>query len=147
MQKRLDLYTIFPDVFRLYRELDAALKSAGINPLYFEMIKIRASQLNGCAYCLDKHIADALKLGEDPRKIHVLSAWREAIEWFNEEEQAILQLTEEITLIGSHGISDEIYNNAVALFGEEQYALLMVAAININSWNRIGVGLKLHPKK
>jgi AhpD family alkylhydroperoxidase len=147
MQKRLDLYTLFPDVFRLNRELDASLKSAGINPLYFELIRIHASQLNGCAYCLDKHTGDALKLGEDPRRIHVLSAWREAAEWFSEEEQTILQLTEEITMIGNHGISEKVYNKAIELFGEDQYALLMVAAISINSWNRIGIGLSLHPKR
>src|SRR5262249_36598944 len=122
-----------------------AIKKADIHPLRIEMIKIRASQLNGCAYCLNMHINDALKLGEDPKRIYVLSAWREALSWFSEEEQIILQLTEQITEIGHHGISDEVYDKAISLFGEEKTAHLIMATISINSWNRIGVGLNLHP--
>ncbi|WP_418123813.1 carboxymuconolactone decarboxylase family protein [Chryseobacterium sp. PTM-20240506] len=74
-----------------------------------------------------------------------MSAWHEAKNWFTTEEQIILQLTEEITLIGSHGISDSVYDKAVETFGEEKTAHLILAAISINSWNRIGVGLQMHP--
>lgn len=147
MKTRLAMHNVVPDAYRLMREFDAVVKNADINPLHLEIIKTRASQLNGCAYCLNKHIGDAVKLGEDPRRMYVLSAWREAQDWFTEEEQIILLLTEEITQIGQHGISDEVYDRALARFGETKLAHLILAAVSINSWNRIGVGLNLHPSK
>jgi AhpD family alkylhydroperoxidase len=146
MKKRLALQTFLPDAYKLMKEMDGMIKD-GINPLYLEMIKTRASQINGCAYCLNMHITDAVKLGEDPQRMHVLSAWREAKHWFTEEEQIILQLTEEITLIGQHGISEAVYDRAEEIFGEEKLAHIILAAISINSWNRVGVGLHLHPVK
>ncbi|SDF26296.1 alkylhydroperoxidase AhpD family core domain-containing protein [Mucilaginibacter pineti] len=145
MKTRLNLNDMFPEAYRHLKEIDAQIKAQGLNPLYLEMIKTRASQLNGCAYCLNKHVQDAIKLGEDPKRMYVLSAWMETPDWFTDEEQIILRLTEEITQIGSHGISDEVYDQAITLFGEQKTAFLVMAAININSWNRIGVGLALHP--
>lgn len=144
MKKRLALQKYLPQAYQLMKEMDDLIKE-GIDPLHLEIIKIRSSQLNGCAYCLNKHITDAIQLGEDPQRIHVLSAWHEAKNWFTDEEQIILQLTEEITRIGAHGISDDVYDRAVETFGEEKTAHLILAAISINSWNRIGVGLNMHP--
>ena len=146
MKKRLLFHDYLPEAYKLMKEIDAVAK-VGIEPLYIEMIKIRTSQLNGCAYCLNMHITDAIKLGEDPQRLNVLSAWREALNWFTEEEQVILQLTEEVTLIGQHGISDKVYDRAVELFGEEKLARLILAAISINSWTRVGVSQHLHPVK
>ena len=146
MKKRHAVQNYLPDAYRLMREIDSLIKT-GINPYYFELIKIRASQLNGCAYCINAHINDAMKLGEDLQRLNLLSAWREAENWFNEDEQTIIRLTEEITLIGEHGISDEVYEKAIELFGEEKLSYLIMAAISINSWNRLGVGLRLHPVK
>jgi AhpD family alkylhydroperoxidase len=145
--KRLQMGRVFPEAYRLMKEIDAEIKKAGLNPLWLEMIKVRASQLNGCAYCLNQHSADAIKLGEKPERLYVLSAWREAKDWFTEDEQIILQMTEEVTLIGQQGISDEVYNNAIRLFGEDNTARLLMAMISINSWNRVGVGLSMHPVK
>jgi len=145
MTSRLNLNKIFPDAYRILIQMDEAIKKSDINPLYLELIKIRASQLNGCAYCLSKHTADAVKLGENPKRIFVINAWREAPDWFSGEEKTILHLTEEITQIGVNGLSDLVYDTAVKLFGEEKTAYLIMAIININSWNRIGVGLHLHP--
>lgn len=147
MKKRLNMHAIFPDLYKHLSQIDTQIKEAGIPPLYLELIKIRTSQINGCAYCLDKHIGDAIKLGEDPRKIYVLSAWHEAQNWFSQEEQAIIRLTEEIAHIGEHGISNEVYDNALELFGEEKLGFLIAAAISMNAWNRLGVGLNLHPVK
>ncbi len=142
---RLKMNETFPESYKLLWEIDSLIKKAGIPQLYLELIKLRASQLNGCAYCLNVHSNDAIKHGEDSKRIYVLSAWREAKDWFNEEEQVILQLTEEITQIGNHGISDEVYNRSIELFGEQKTGYLIMAAININSWNRLGVGLNMHP--
>jgi AhpD family alkylhydroperoxidase len=144
MKKRLALQKYLPQAYQLMKEMDDLINK-GIEPLHLEMIKIRASQLNGCAYCLNKHITDAIQLGEDPHRIYVLSAWHEAKNWFTDEEQIILQLTEEITKIGEHGITDDVYDRAIETFGEEKTGHLILAAISINSWNRIGIGLSMHP--
>jgi AhpD family alkylhydroperoxidase len=146
MKKRLSLQDYLPQAYKLMKEIDSLVKE-GVEPLYIEMIKIRTSQLNGCAYCLNMHITDAIKLGEDSQRLNVLSAWKEALNWFSEEEQIILKLTEEITLIGQHGISEDVYDRAVELFGEEKLARLIVAVISINSWTRVGVSFHLHPLK
>lgn len=147
MKKRLLMHEHFPESYKLMKELDELIKKSGIPPLQLEMIKIRASQINGCAYCMDKHSGDAVKQGEDLRRLYVLSGWREAINWFSEEEQTILQLTEEISLIGEQGLSDATYDKALELFGESRLAYLIMAVISINAWNRVGVGLKMQPVK
>lgn len=126
-------------------QLSHAVANTGIDNLHQELIKIRASQINGCAYCLHKHFRDAIRYGEDPKRLFVLSAWREAKNWFNKEEQVILRLTEEITLIAEHGLSDQTYEEAIALFGEAMTAKLIVAAININALNRLAVSINMHP--
>jgi AhpD family alkylhydroperoxidase len=130
---------------QIFMQLSEAVANTGIDKLHQELIKIRASQINGCAYCLHKHSKDAITHGEDPKRLYVLSAWREAKNWFSKEEQLILRLTEEITLIADHGLSDQTYGEAVALFGEETTAKLIVAVININGLNRLGVSLTMHP--
>lgn len=147
MNKRIDLFQNFAENSKLMIEMDKNILKSGIPPLYIELIKIRASQINGCAYCIDKHIADALKMGEDQRKINVLGAWHEAKDWFSEEETIVIRLTEEVTLITQNGISNEVFEKGLELFGEEKFSNLIMAAISINSWNRVGVGLHLHPTK
>lgn len=147
MKQRLLMREHFPESVQLIGKLDEIIKTAGIDPLHFEMIRIRASQINGCAYCMNKHTEDALRLGEDPHRIYVVSGWKEARNWFSEEEQTILQLTEEITLISMQGLSDETYDKALALFGASRLAALIMAIVSINAWNRVGVALRMHPIK
>jgi len=122
--------------------LEAYGKTCSINPILKELIKIRASQINGCAYCLDMHTADALKLGENSRRIFALSVWHES-HLLTIEERAILQLTEEVTRIYEKGISDETYNNVVSLFGEKITAQIIMLIVTINAWNRIAVSTKM----
>jgi len=145
MSKRLNLKELIPDSHQILMQLSQFVANSGIDKLQQELIKIRASQINGCAYCMHMHSKDALKYGEDPKRLYVLSAWREAKNWFSEADQVILKLTEEITLIANHGLSDQTYGEAVALFGEEVTAKLIVAVININALNRVGVSLNMHP--
>lgn len=145
MGNRLNLQKLIPDAYQKLVQLDQFVSTSGINELQQELIKIRASQINGCAFCMNMHIKDALKHGEDPKRIYVLSAWREAKKWFSEEDQLILMLTEEVTLIANGGLSDETYSKVVEVFGEETTAKLIIAVININAWNRIGVSLNMHP--
>lgn len=145
MANRFNLREIIPGTHQIFLQLSQAVANMEIDKLHQELIKIRASQINGCAYCLHKHIKDAITYGEDPKRLYVLSAWREAKNWFSKEEQVILRLTEEITLIANHGLSDQTYDEAIALFGEELTAKLIVAVININALNRLAVSLTMHP--
>lgn len=103
-----------------------------------DLIEIRASQINGCAFCLNLHIDMALKHGEDPRRIYLLDAWQEA-ELYTEEEKVALQMTEEITLIHQEGLTDETYEQATLFFDEEQIAQLIMTVVTINAWNRIEI--------
>jgi AhpD family alkylhydroperoxidase len=145
MKKRIDFNTVQPAAYDAMDALDQFVDRSSIDKLHRELIKIRASQINGCAYCVDMHSHDALKLGESLQKVLLVSAWREARGHFSEEERLLFQLTEEITLIHLHGLSDETYSKAIELFGEEKTAQIIMAIVTINAWNRIGVATQLSP--
>ena len=145
METRFKMREVQPEAYRPLVELSKYVESSAIDPLHREMIKIRASQINGCAYCINAHTKDARKLGETEQRIYLLSAWRESPQ-FTEEERVILEMTEEITLIHRHGLSQEVYQKALALFGEVKTAHIIMAIININAWNRIGVSLHMQPQ-
>jgi AhpD family alkylhydroperoxidase len=123
--------------------LEGYLQTTSLNHTQKELIKMRASQINGCAFCIDMHTKDALKYGETPQRIFLLNAWREAKDFFTEEEQVLLQMTEEITLISQKGLTDETYYKAKQLFDEAKIAQIIMAIITINAWNRIGVSTHL----
>ena len=144
MNKRMDLAVVEPNAFKTLLGLEKYISTTELTKLHFELIKIRASQINGCAFCLDMHTKDARKLGETEQRLNTLSLWRDT-PFFTKEEQAILALTEEVTLIHKH-VSDETYNNAVTLLGEKYTAQVIMAAIIINSWNRIGVATGKMPE-
>jgi AhpD family alkylhydroperoxidase len=135
-----------PDAYKAMAVLGQYVSNTSIEPIHRELIKIRASQINGCAYCISMHTKDARKLGEMEQRIYLLSAWRESGDIFTEKEKAILELTEEVTLISQHGISDAVYDKAIDVLGEQQTAEVIMSAITINAWNRIGVGLNMHPQ-
>lgn len=135
-----------PAAYKAMDALDTYIGSTGIDQRIQELIRIRASQINGCAYCVAYHSADARKAGETEQRLYLISVWREAPNIFTEEEQLILEITEEITLIHKHGLSDVLYDKAIATFGEEKTAQIIMIAITINAWNRIGVGLNMHPE-
>ena len=146
METRFNMATVQPAAYTAMIALDDYAVSTAVPQLQKEMIKIRASQVNGCAYCVNMHVNDARKLGEVEQRIHLISVWREAGDIFTEEEQLILAITEEITLISQHGLSDSLYNKAIAIMGKEKTAQVIMNIITINAWNRIGVALKMHPK-
>jgi AhpD family alkylhydroperoxidase len=145
MAERFIMGKVLPGAYKALLGLDSFTRSSAIPPLQREMIKIRASQINGCAYCVNLHTKEARKLGETEQRIYLMSVWREAPNIFNDEEQLLLEMTEEITLIHQHGLSDRLYQKAISIWGEERTAQVIMAIININSLNRIGVGLNLHP--
>ncbi|MEO7043656.1 MAG: carboxymuconolactone decarboxylase family protein [Ferruginibacter sp.] len=122
--------------------LEDYAKTTQVSPKLKELIKIRASQINKCANCIDMHTEDAVKLGESERRIYLLSAWKES-HLFTDEEKAVLQLTEEVTHISADGVADETYNNVVNYFGEKITAQIIMLIVIINSWNRIAVSTKM----
>lgn len=145
MKKRLNYNLVEPKAYEAMDALDTFVNDSSIDKLQRELIKIRASQLNGCAYCVDAHSHDALTAGASLQKVLLVSAWREAGNIFTGEERLIFKMTEEITLIHQHGLSDETYEKAIEVFGEQKTAQIIIAIVTINAWNRIGVSVKMHP--
>ncbi len=143
MSNRINIKDLEPAAYKALLGLESYLHTSGISPLHQEMIRIRASQINGCAYCLDMHTHDARKAGESEKRIYTMSAWRET-PFFNEEERAILALTEAVTLI-PNGVSDEVYQQAARLFDENYLAQVIMAIITINAWNRLAISTKMQP--
>ena len=138
MTKRINVYSLEPEAYKALRGVEDYTRTSQLPALLREMIKIRASQINGCAYCIDMHTQDAIKIGETPRRIFALSAWKES-PLFSEEERAVLQLTEEVTMISNHGVSDATYNTVLKFYSENQLAQILMQIVAINSWNRIAV--------
>lgn len=146
MKTRLIMGQVQPAAYKAMNALEAYNAASGIDKLHRELIKVRASQINGCAYCVNQHSHDARKLGETEQRLYLVAVWREAPNVFSEEEQLLLEMTEEVTLIHQHGLSDQVYERAINLWGEEKTAQVLMAIITINAWNRIGVGLSMHPQ-
>lgn len=138
MKKRIDLSAVTAGVYKRIIALDTAVQNSGLDKTHLELIKIRASQVNGCAFCLNMHTSDALNQGETAQRIFLLNAWRET-ELFSREERVILAMTEEITLISQNGLSEETYEQAAQLFNEEYIGLIIMATITINAWNRVAI--------
>ena len=114
------------------------VKGCGLEQSLIELVLMRASQLNGCAYCLDMHSKDARGAGETEQRLYVLQAWREA-PFYSERERAALAWCEAVTRLGEHGVSDEVYQQASARFSEKELIDLTMAVILINAWNRIAI--------
>jgi len=139
MSARFNWTAVHPAAYKAGIGMEESLQNSFLTPIQKELIKIRASQINGCAFCLNMHTKDAIKYGETPQRIFLLNAWRDAKELFTEEEQIILQITEEVTLINKKGLSEETYQKAKKIFDESQLADIIMAAIVINMWNRIAI--------
>lgn len=144
METRMNLFNVEAEGYKVMLAFEKYLAATELTKTHKELLKIRASQINGCAYCLDMHTKDALKYGETQQRIFTLSAWRDT-PFFTKEEQAVLALTEEVTLISNH-VSDKTYNEAVAVLGEKYVAQLIMAIIVINGWNRIAITTGMMPE-
>lgn len=144
MEKRVDIAATQPQAYKAMFGLENYLSSTKLTKTHRELIKIRASQINGCAYCIDMHTHDALQAGESIQRIVLLNAWRET-SLFNQEERIILALTEAITLIHEEGVNSELYLQAAAALGEEYLAQVIMAIAAINTWNRISISTLMQP--
>ncbi|WP_336773282.1 carboxymuconolactone decarboxylase family protein [Paenibacillus sp. MMO-58] len=144
MKIRLDYRTANPAAFQALLKLEGVSKQLNPDKTLYELIKIRASQLNGCAFCLDMHTADARKLGESEQRINLVAVWKEAPQ-FTERERAALALTEAVTLISNTGVPQDVYEEVRKHFTEEDYVGLILAINAINSWNRVAIATGMFP--
>ena len=140
MENRINIQKVEPAAYQAMFSLEKYLSTSKLDPILLELIKMRASQINGCAFCLNMHSADARKIGETEQRLYVLPAWRET-NLFTEKEQAVLALTEEVTLISNH-VSDDTYSKAAGLFDEHELSQIIMAIVTINAWNRIAITSK-----
>ncbi|MGW1359812.1 carboxymuconolactone decarboxylase family protein [Streptomyces chartreusis] len=135
---RLDFAKSAPKVFRAIVGFDAAARE-GLDPVLVELIQIRASLLNQCAYCLHMHTNDARRAGESEDRLHLVAVWREARHFFTEREQAALALTEAVTLVADGGVPDDAYAQAAAQFDDTELAHVLALIMTINTWNRVAL--------
>ncbi|MBG9941476.1 carboxymuconolactone decarboxylase family protein [Brevibacillus formosus] len=138
MQARINHRTVNPEAYQTMLKLEKFVNESGLDKKLIELIKIRASQINGCAFCMDMHTQDARKLGETEQRIYLLSVWRESAV-YTEAERAVLALTEAVTVITANGVSEELYQQVREHFDENQYVALIMAINTINCWNRIAI--------
>ena len=145
IQKRVNVKNLEPEAWKALMEIDHHLSRGNIDQKLRELIKIRASQLNKCAFCLEIHTKDAITIGESERRIFAISAWQES-PLFTDKERAVLQLTDEVTKISTAGVLEETYREITQYFSDKEIAELLLGISHINFLNRIGVATKLvHP--
>jgi AhpD family alkylhydroperoxidase len=145
MKERLNAYQVTPELVQQAIRLQEAIDAVGVDKTLAELIKIRVSQINGCAYCLHMHTRDARKLGESEARIYVLSAWREST-MFNAKERAVLAWTEALTHVAERGAPAAIYDELKTMFSDAEIVGLTTAIGMINFWNRVAIGLgSIHP--
>ncbi|MGP4041290.1 carboxymuconolactone decarboxylase family protein [Gracilibacillus sp. D59] len=138
MEQRINYMEIAPDLVKLIRQLEMYKKQTEFDEKLIELVKIRASQLNKCAYCINMHTKDARLLGETEQRIYCLSTWWET-DFYTEKEKAALELTEAVTQIAEQGVPDSVYQKVRQQFDEKQYIDLVGLIITINCWNRLSI--------
>lgn len=146
MQFRFDYMKTSPEAFQTMLKLEGFIRASGLEPKLYELIKIRASQINGCAFCINMHTKEARKMGESEQRIYLLNAWREA-PFYTDKERAVLELTEAVTRISDNGVSQGLYERVRAHVNEEEYVAIIMAINTINSWNRLAISTGMHPKQ
>lgn len=145
MSQRISIPRLAPELYKAVGALDAAVTSAGIDNRLLHLLKLRASQINGCAYCVDLHVKEALADGIDAQTLHLVSVWRES-PFFDARDRAVLEWTESVTLLADTGVPDAVYDAIRAEFSESDIARLTIAIGTINIWNRIAVSSRMqHP--
>ena len=145
MQQRIDATKISPAAFKAVAALQTYVDQSGLDAKLRELVKIRASQINGCAYCLVMHTRDARKIGETDERMHLLDAWREA-PMFSPRERAALAWTEALTLITHGHVPDAVYDEVRKQFSEKEIVDLTAAVCAINTWNRIAISFRATPQ-
>lgn len=138
MQRRLDYGKVLPEGMKAMYKLDHYSQNCGLEPSLLDLIKLRASQINGCAYCVDMHSKDARSGGETEQRLYNLSVWRET-PYYTDRERAALAFIEAVTLIAEKRVPDEVYEQVQQQFSDEELVKLMLAIVTINAWNRFTI--------
>ena len=144
MQPRIDTKRVNPDAYKAMIALQSYVNAAELEPSLKELVKIRASQINGCAFCLHMHTRDARKAGETQERLDLLDAWREA-PGFTTRERAALAWTEAVTLVADTRVPDDVYEVARGQFSEQELVDLTMAVVAINGWNRLMIAFRVPP--
>ena len=140
MEQRMNYYEVAPEALNIMMEMEKYTKSTEIDRKLRELIKIRASQMNGCAFCLNMHTSDARKMGETEQRLYCVSAWREC-DFYTDAEKVALELTEHVTLVPTKRVPDDLYNQVRKHFCEKDYVDLVILINQINSWNRLSISM------
>ncbi|MDM5454314.1 carboxymuconolactone decarboxylase family protein [Peribacillus simplex] len=140
MSQRISYNDVASDGMKIMMDMEKYTKNSSINRTTRELIKIRASQINGCAFCINMHTSDARKMGETEQRIYCLYTWEEC-DFYSPEEKVALELTEHITLIPTKRVSDDLYKRVREHYDEKQYVDLVLIINQINSWNRISIAM------
>jgi AhpD family alkylhydroperoxidase len=144
MEQRFNYFKAAPDAYKALSGVEAYLHSCGLEEGLLHLIKLRASQINGCAFCLDMHSKDLRAIGETEQRLYTLDAWREC-PWFTERERAALAWTEALTLITQGHVPDAVYEEARKQFNEKELSDLSIAITTINTWNRLSIASRTPP--
>jgi AhpD family alkylhydroperoxidase len=144
MKSRIEVGKVSPKAMQAMFGLQSYADTSGLEPPLLELVKMRASQINGCAYCLDMHSQDARAAGETEQRLYLLDAWREA-PFYSDRERAALAWTEALTLVTEGHVPDEVFEQASAQFTEQELVSLSMAVVAINSWNRLSIGFRAEP--
>ena len=144
MAERIDSSKVNPGAYRAMFGLEKYVRESGLELSLLDLVKLRASQINGCAYCLDMHWKDARARGESEQRLYSLDAWRET-SYYTERERAALAWTEAVTLIAATHVPDELYEQVRQHFSEEELVNLTLAVVAINGWNRLSISFRTEP--
>ncbi|WP_460598838.1 carboxymuconolactone decarboxylase family protein [Flexivirga lutea] len=145
MQPRMKIANVIPEAYEKVIALEQ-YAATHVDPTLYELVKLRASMINGCGFCIDMHSHDALEAGEQPQRLFELMAWRE-VGCFTDQERAALALVDQVTRLGEEGVTDEVWAAACDQFSEEEVAHLLVAIATINVWNRLAIPTRMQPPK
>jgi len=144
MHSRMEYLKVAPGVSQAMSQLERQVRESGLEAPLLELVKTRASQINGCAFCLDMHTKDARARGESEQRLYALSAWRET-PFYTDRERAALAWTEAVTLVSETHVPDDVYEQAREQFSEEELANLTLAIVAINGWNRFAISFRTAP--
>jgi AhpD family alkylhydroperoxidase len=140
MEQRINYLEVAPEALNIMMEMEKYTKSTGIDRKLRELVKIRASQINGCAFCINMHTSDARKMGETEQRLYCVGAWEDC-DFYTDAEKAALELTEHVTLVPTKHVPDELYNRVRTHFSEKDYVDLVILINQINSWNRLSISM------
>ena len=144
MAPRLDFYKASPEVMKAMGALEQQIANSGLDKILTDLVRLRASQINGCAFCIDLHTTDARKAGENERRLATLSVWRET-PFFSERERAALEWTESVTRVADTGVPDEVWERVHPHFTPAELVNLTLVVTTINAWNRFSISFRKQP--